>query len=294
MAATLRQLRERKKSVGSVMKITKAMELIAASRVVKAQARAKAMESYTHELVKAVSAVAADTTEVHPLTTKHKTSGRAGVLIISGDRGMAGAYNANVIRVGEGLMERLKPDYDVDLYVCGGKAIDYFHFRGVFPEMEWSGFSEKPTHDRAKEIGQYLIDEFLRTDEDGGVDELHVVFTRFRSLVSQQTRIVRLLPLEIVRGEGETGRGQLYHYEPDADTVLNALLPLYIFNRIHFALAESAASELAARQQAMHSATDNAKDLTGRLTRDINQARQAAITQEINEIVGGAGALAGK
>ena len=295
MAATLRQLRERTKSVGSVMKITKAMELIAASRVVKAQNRAKAMVHYNDELVAAVSAVAANTTEKHPLTTERINPRRAGVLIVSADRGLAGAYNANVIRFGEGLIQRLRDaGEEVDIYVTGRRGIEYFNFRGVAVERSWSGFSERPTYKDAKEIGSYLIDEFLRADENGGVDELHVVYTRFKSLVSQQTQIVRLLPLEVVQGEADTGLHQDYDYEPDAETVLDALLPLYIINRIHFALAESAASELAARQQAMHSATDNAKQLTARLTRDANQARQAAITQEINEIVGGAGALAGK
>jgi F-type H+-transporting ATPase subunit gamma len=293
MPATLRELRERRQSVSATMKITKAMELIAASRVTRAQARAKGMVRYNDELVEAVSAVATHSDEDHPLTTERPDPKRAGVLVISADRGMSGAYNANVIRVGEGLLRRLEGEgREVDLYVSGAKARDYFTFRGRMVEKSWTGFSERPTYAEAKEIGSYLIDEFLRADEASGVDELHLVYTRFKSLVSQQTQIVRLLPLAVVRGETASTREE-YSYEPNAEKVLDELLPLYIINRIHFALAESAASELAARQQAMHSATDNAKQLIDQLTRDANQARQAEITQEINEIVGGAGALTG-
>ncbi|MCL2316412.1 MAG: F0F1 ATP synthase subunit gamma [Actinomycetia bacterium] len=293
MAATLRELRARKGSIAATMKITKAMELIAASRVSRAQTRAKAMVHYNDELVEAVSAVAGHTDESHPLTTERDPATRAGILIVSADRGLSGAYNANVIRTAEGLVQHLEEaGKQVDLYVSGRKAQAYFAFRHRRVVASWGGYSERPRYADAKEIGTFLIDEFLRTGEAGGVDELHVVYTRFKSLVSQQPQIVRLLPLEVVRG-GE-GLHDTYEYEPDPATVLDALLPLYIVNRIHFALAESAASELAARQQAMHSATDNAKQLTADLTRDINQARQAAITQEINEIVGGVSALAGK
>jgi len=293
MPATLRELRARKKSIAATMKITKAMELIAASRVSRAQTRAKAMVRYNEELVEAVSAVAGHTDEEHPLTTERTNPARAGVLIISADRGLSGAFNTNVIRTAEGLIRHLEESgRQVDLYVSGRKAAQYFEFRHRRLTASWGGYSEKPTYGDAKTIGTFLIDQFLRTGADGGVDELHLVFTRFKSLVSQTPQIVRLLPLEVVRGE--EGLHDTYEYEPDAATVLDSLLPLYIVNRIYFTLAESAASELAARQQAMHSATDNAKQLSNKLTRDINQARQAAITQEINEIVGGVSALAGK
>jgi len=293
MPATLRELRSRRNSVAATMKITKAMELIAASRVTRAQTRARAMVRYNDELVAAVSAVATHSDENHPLTTERPNPTRAGVLVISADRGLAGAYNANVLRVGEGLMRKLESEgRQVDLYVSGAKAADYFSFRGRALAQSWTGFSERPAYADAKRIGQCLIEQFLREDGQGGVDELHVVYTRFKSLVSQQTQIVRLLPLAVVQGE-ESGPHDQYEYEPSPERVLDELLPLYIINRIHFALAESAASELAARQQAMHSATDNAKQLIDELTRDANQARQAEITQEINEIVGGAGALSG-
>ncbi|MDR2620363.1 MAG: F0F1 ATP synthase subunit gamma [Propionibacteriaceae bacterium] len=299
MPATLRELRERRKSVSATMKITKAMELIAASRVMRAQARARQAVPYNEELIRAVSDVAAHTEVAHPLTLEPPVCERAAVLIISADRGLAGAYNANIIRTAEGLIKRLEEENkQLDIYTCGRKVKDYFTFRNREIADFWMGFSEKPTYTDAKYIGVRLIEEFLKPTAEGGVDELHVVFTRFKSMVSQQVQIVRLLPLEVVEEDTEAGTGPFvmsdeYHYEPKAAVVLDKLLPLYIINRIHFALMESAASELAARQQAMHSATDNAKQLIDSLTRDANQARQAEITQEINEIVGGAGALAG-
>jgi F-type H+-transporting ATPase subunit gamma len=280
------------------MKITKAMELIAASRVMRAQARARQAVPYNEQLVRAVSDVATFSTEKHPLTTEPAESRRVAMLVISADRGLAGAYNANVIRVAEGLIKRFEEEEkEIEVYTCGRKVRDYFTFRGRELAGSWFGFSEKPTYADARTIGKLLIDQFLEDDDKGGVDELHLVFTRFKSMVSQQVQIVRLLPLEVVESAEELSEAELlahdvYHYEPKAAQVLDSLLPLYIINRIHFALMESAASELAARQQAMHSATDNAKQLIDGLTRDANQARQAEITQEINEIVGGAGALA--
>jgi F-type H+-transporting ATPase subunit gamma len=280
------------------MKITKAMELIAASRVMRAQARARQAVPYNEHLVAAVSDVAAYSTENHPLTTEPAESRRVAMLVISADRGLAGAYNANVIRVAEGLLKRFEEEgKEIEIYTCGRKVRDYFTFRGRAIADSWFGFSEKPTYADARTIGRFLIEQFLEDDDRGGVDELHIVYTRFKSMVSQQVQIVRLLPLEVVQSSDElsVSEGYVrdeYHYEPAAEQVLDELLPLYIINRIHFALMESAASELAARQQAMHSATDNAKQLIDALTRDANQARQAEITQEINEIVGGAGALA--
>jgi len=299
MPATLRQLRDRRKSVAATMKITRAMELIAASRVTRAQHRAKAAVPYNQELVQAVSTLATHCDAVHPLTSEPPQSLRAAVLVVSADRGLAGAYNTNVIRTAEGLMTALKADGKaVALYTCGRKAKDHFEYRHVPIERSWAGFSERPHYEHAKEIGETLIEQFMLQTPGGGVDELHVVFTRFRSLVSQQTQIVRLLPLLVVEAEEEPNTDaeshivEHYDFEPDATTVLDRLLPLYVINQIRFALTESAASELASRQQAMHSATDNAKQIIDSLTRDANQARQAEITQEINEIVGGAGALA--
>ena len=293
MPATLRELRERRKSVTATMKITKAMEMIAASRVTKAQVKAKQSEPFNDELVGAVAMVAGHTDIAHPLTVEAENPRRAALLVISSDRGLAGAYSSNVIRMAEGLIERLTAaGKEVDLYTTGRKAADYFTFRDRRPVRAWMGFSENPGFNAAKEIGELIIEQFLKDADDGGVDELHVVFTKFNSMVSQSPRIMRLLPLEMVISEGGSGPRQTYDFEPDAATVLDALLPMYVQSRIYYGLVESAASEVAARQQAMHSATDNAKSLIEQLTRDANQARQAEITQEINEIVGGAGALA--
>lgn len=299
MASSLRELRQRRNSVAATMKITKAMELIAASRVNRAQAKAQQSAEYTYELHRAVNAVATFAQVDHPLTNEHRERKRSAVLVISSDRGLAGAFPGNVARSAEGLLKLLQSQgIEVELYTTGRKAKDYFAFRGIPVKQSWLGFSEAPHYEQAHEIGSVLMDSFLKRQGDGGVSELHVVYTHFRSLVSQRVRIVRLLPLEVVEGDdtdpGEFAGGHIpdYTFEPDPETVLDALLPMYIIDSIKFMLRQSAASELAARQQAMHSATDNANDLIKELTRQANQARQGEITQEINEIVGGASALA--
>ena len=296
MASSLRELRQRRNSVAATMKITKAMELIAASRVMKAQARAKRAVPYNEELINAVSSVAAHTTQRHPLTVEAVNPRRAAVLVCNSDRGLAGGFPTNIMRVSDGLIARLESaDKEVDVFTVGRKALDYYTFRGRPVRESWTGFSENPSYQQSKEVANALMAAFFQDTDAGGVDELHVVFTRFKSMVTQTVQIVRLLPLEIVETEDdEVVTGYLpdtFEFEPDADTVLDALLPMYIINRVNFALMESAASELASRQQAMHSATENAQELIQNLTRDANQARQAEITQEITEIVSGAGAL---
>lgn len=308
MAASLRELRQRRTSVSTTMKITKAMELIAASRVTKAQQKARGADEYTRELVRAVSAVAAYSRADHPLVSAVEHPTRAAVLIINSDRGLAGGYPSGVMKVAEGLLEHLSEvGLETVIFTVGRKAREYFAFRHVPVEHSWTGFSEEPHYEQAREIGSALIDKLFQPTPEGGVDEIHVVFTRFRSLVSQRPELVRLLPLKVVRadeqgedlarggtpldGPQESGIVPPYTFEPDPETVLGALLPLYVIDRVKYMLRESAASELAARQQAMHAATDNAKQIIDTLTRQANQARQGEITQEINEIVGGAGAL---
>ncbi|NIH56436.1 F-type H+-transporting ATPase subunit gamma [Brooklawnia cerclae] len=289
------------------MKITKAMELIAASRVNRAMQKAEASQEYTYELHRAVNAVATFAHVDHPLTNEHRERKRSAVLVISSDRGLAGAYSGNVARAAEGLIDMLRAKgMEVELYTSGRKAQEYFEFRGTQLKQSWVGFSEEPHYEHASEIGRVLMDAFLTRQSQGGVSELHVVYTHFRSQFSQRVRIVRLLPLEVVEGaeeqisdadeqaptlEEQDGPVPDYAFEPDPETVLDALLPMYIIDSIKFMLRQAAASELASRQQAMHSATDNANELIRDLTRQANQARQAEITQEINEIVGGAGAL---
>ena len=294
MALSLREYRARIRSVESTKKITRAMELIAASRIIKAQQRAQAAAPYARELTRAVSAVATFSNVDHPLTTETTDSNRAAVLIVTSDRGLAGAYSSSVIKEAERLIEKLKGEgKDVSVYISGRKGVAYFNFRRRPVTQSWSGHSDQPSYDVAKEIGEALIAEFLT--EDTGVDEVHLVYTRFRSMLTQEPTAVRLLPLEVVEGEERPPQDEvlpLYEFEPGPAEVLDGLLPKYVQSRIYFALLQAAASELAARQRAMKSATDNATELIKKYTRIANQARQAGITQEISEIVGGVNALA--
>ncbi len=305
MAVSLREYRARIKSVESTKKITRAMELIAASRIIKAQQRAQAAAPYARELTRAVSAVATYSNVEHPLTTEPENPRRAAILIVTSDRGLAGAYSSSVLKEAERLAEKLRgEDKEVDTYITGRKGVAYFNFRRRPIVEQWTGFSDQPTYDIARQIGDRLIEAFLVETEgsDGsvegavaGVDEVHVVYTRFKSMLVQEPTAVRLLPLEVVEGEEKPPAEEvlpLYEFEPSAAEVLDGLLPRYVQSRIFFALLQAAASELAARQRAMKSATDNAEELIKKYKRIANQARQAGITQEISEIVGGVNALA--
>lgn len=299
--AGLRELKQRRSSVATTKKITRAMELIAASRIVKAQSRTRAAEPYTTELERAVSMLASNCDVEHPLTRHVESPQRSAILLITGDRGLAGAYSSNVIKAAEQLHARLKEEgQEVVQYLAGRKGITYFEFRKRAIEKSWQGFSDAPEYDHARMIADELLAKFNQPTDEGGVDQIYIVGTRFVSMLTQTPRVVRMLPLEIVEAD-EEGHDSVaddpylmadYRFEPDAETVLDALLPLYVANRVYFALLTSGASELASRQKAMKSATDNAQSLIETLTRDINQARQASITQEITEIVGGASALA--
>ena len=297
MAVSLREYRARIKSTESMKKITRAMELIAASRIIKAQQRAQAAAPYARELTRAVSAVATFSNVDHPLTKEEENPARAAVLVITSDRGLAGAYSSNVLKEAERLGERLRAEgKEIDTYICGRKGEAYYRFRQRPIVRSWTGFSDQPSYDVAAEIGRTLIDSFVKDPgEEGDVDEVHVVYTRFRSMLTQEPTAIRLLPLEVVEGEEKPEESEvlpLYEFEPSAEAVLDSLLPQYVQSRIFFALLQSAASELAARQKAMKSATDNADELIKKYTRVANQARQAGITQEISEIVGGVNALA--
>jgi F-type H+-transporting ATPase subunit gamma len=296
MPASLRELRQRRTTVSTTKKITRAMELIAASRIIKAQQRAQAATPYARELTRAVSAVATFSNVDHPLTTEPENPERAAVLLITSDRGLAGAYSSSVIKEGERLTQLLRDGgREVVPYIAGRKALAYYGFRRRQVAASWDGFSDAPTYRHAREIADALIAAFLAPVEDGGVDEIHVVYTRFVSMLTQRAEVIRMLPLEVVEGTEPPEPDELlplYEFEPDASTVLDELLPLYVASRIQYCLLQSAASELASRQKAMKSATDNAQQLIERLTREANQARQAEITQEISEIVGGASALA--
>jgi F-type H+-transporting ATPase subunit gamma len=308
VALSLREYRARIRSVESTKKITRAMELIAASRIIKAQQRAQSAAPYARELTRAVSAVATYSNVDHPLTTEPEQSTRAAILVITSDRGLAGAYSSAAIKEAERLAEKLRGEgKEVDVYISGRKGIAYMTFRRRPVVQSWSGHSDQPTYEVACEIGEALIAAFVADTDaeervEGGdgpdvpsVDEVHVVFTRFRSMLVQEPTDVRLLPLEVIESEERPPEDQvlpLFEFEPSAEEVLDALLPKYVQSRIYFALLQAAASELAARQKAMKSATDNAEELIKKYTRIANQARQAGITQEISEIVGGVNALA--
>ena len=307
MGAQLRVYRRRIRSVQSTKKITKAMELIAASRIVKAQQRLAAASPYTQELVRSVTAAASHASGVgkHPLLSPHRLQERAAMLVIAADRGLAGAYSSSGIKEGEALTALLREEgKEVVPFLVGRKAIGFYKFRGREVRQSWSGFSEAPTYEHAREIADALLEIFLRRTEDGGADEIHIVSTQFVNTVVQKTVVRRVLPLEVIEevvAEESTGAARadrskvfaLYEFEPSADAVLDALLPRYVANVIYVALLNAAASEQAARRRAMKSATDNAEELIKTLTRQANSARQAEITQEISEIVGGADALAG-
>ncbi|WP_411286064.1 F0F1 ATP synthase subunit gamma [Lapillicoccus sp.] len=296
MGAQMRVYRQRVKSVQATKKITRAMELIAASRVVKARQRVEEATPYAAALTRALSALATYSNEEHLLTTERDEVRRAAVVIIAGDRGLSGAYNSSVLKESEQLVRRLTEEgKEVVAYLVGRRAIAFYKFRRREYAAEWSGFSDKPTYDAAKEIGGRIVDDFVKDYEEGGHDEVHVVYTRFKNMVTQEPRVLRLVPLEIVDDEEAPAPDDvlpLYEFEPSAGQVLDALLPKYVISRIWTCLLSASASQMAAQQRAMKSATDNADALIKTYTRLANQARQAEITQEISEIVGGTDALA--
>jgi len=296
MGAQLRAVRQRIGSVRSIAKITRAQELIASSRIVKAQQRMRAAEPYARELTRAVEAVVSRSASVtHPFTTERQHVRKAAILILTSDSGFCGAYNANVLRDATRLRAALaERNVEPVMYVAGRKGIGWHRFRELALASEWSGFSSTPQYQNAADIAAPLLEAF--SDESGdGVDELYLVGTEFVSMLTQRPSVRRLLPLEIEETTEEAPHGPLpqYEFEPGPDEVLDALLPQYVTSRIFFALLEAAASELASRRRAMKAATDNAGDLLETLTREANNARQAEITQEISEIVGGANALSG-
>jgi F-type H+-transporting ATPase subunit gamma len=303
MAGQVQILRRRIRTVRSTKKIAKAQELVATSRIARAQERVAAAKPYAEAITQVLTALASNTNLDNPLVTPRERVRRAGVLLITSDRGLAGAYNANAIRMCEQLISRLRADgKDVELYVIGRKGAGYYRFRNRPIAASWTGFSERPSFEDARRVGESLLGAFVAgaddTDEEHGpegiegVDELHIVSTKFQSLMTQTAQAHFLAPMEVEEREREPGLRPEYEFEPDADELLNALLPKYLNTRIYAALLDSAASESASRRRAMKSASDNADDLLRRYTREMNTARQASITQEISEIVGGANALA--
>jgi F-type H+-transporting ATPase subunit gamma len=318
VAASLRALRRRIRSTQSTKKIFSAQELIAGARIVRAQARVEASKPYAREITRVLSALASSASLDHPLLTERQHPRRAAVLVITSDRGFAGSYNVNVLRRTEELLALLRQEgKEPILYVVGRKGETYYSFRDREMAATFTGFSEQPSYEDAHEVGSALIDVFTAGEDDDeqggpgaddilGVDELHIVFTEFRSLLSQVPVAKRMAPLEVEEvaefdyeredrehgaTTGESGVPTSYEFEPSAEGLLDALLPKYVITRIYAAMLEAAASESASRRRAMKSASDNAEELAKNLSRQANQARQAEITQEISEIVGGSDAL---
>jgi F-type H+-transporting ATPase subunit gamma len=314
VAGNLRALRRRIRSTQSTKKIFSAQELIAGARIVRAQARVEASKPYAREITRVLSALAGSASLDHPLLTERQDARRAAVLVITSDRGFAGSYNVNVLRRTEELLSLLRQEgKEPVLYVVGRKGETYYSFRDRPFEQSFTGFSEQPNYPDAQEVGRVLIDAFTAGEDDDeggadgvpGVDELHIVYTEFRSLLSQVPVAKRMAPLVVEEVEefdyeredreagiiGDSGVPTAHEFEPSAEALLDALLPKYVTTRIYAAMLEAAASESASRRRAMKSASDNAEELAKNLSRQANQARQAEITQEISEIVGGADAL---
>jgi F-type H+-transporting ATPase subunit gamma len=317
MAAQIRVLRRRIRSTQSIKKITRAMELIATSRIMKARARVDASRPYAEQITAVLTELANNSALDHPLLVEREQPKRAAVLVVTSDRGQCGGYNVNVLKEAEQLQQLLREQgKEPVLYVIGRKGVSYYRFRKRKVEQAWTGFSEQPTYANAAEAARVLVEAFMAGTEDNGengvqgVDELHLVYTQFKNMVTQTPQARRMAPLEVEYavdtvaapgGEIEERREAaaqaarevkpLYEFEPSPDTLFDALLPKYIGARLFAALLEAAASESAARQRAMKAATDNANELIRTLTLEANQARQAQITQEISEIVGGADAL---
>jgi F-type H+-transporting ATPase subunit gamma len=295
MGAQLRVYRQKIRSAQTTKKITRAMELIAASRIHKAQQRVAASLPYARAVTRAVSAVATHSRIAHILTSRPETITRTAIVVLSSDRGLAGAFNSNVLRETGELATKLHNEgKEVVYYLVGRKAAAYFTFRRRDAEQIWTGGTDTPEFELAKEIADAITERFVRDAADGGVDEVYVVYNRFVSMLVQEPETVRLLPLEVVEGEEPPSDDEtlpLYEFEPEPAQVLDGLLPAYIESRVFNALLQSAASKQAATQKAMKSASDNADKLIKDYTRLANNARQSEITQQISEIVGGADAL---
>lgn len=294
MAGSQRVYKQKIRATKTLEKVFRAMELIASSRIGKARDKAQGQDPYTRALIRSIATVASSVTDLqHPLITHRTDTNRVAILVVTSDRGMAGAYSSSVLREAESRIQSLKDEgKEPVLYVYGRRGESFFKFRKVHMERVWTGSSDNPSPEVAHEIAEEMLHRFLADAEDGGVAEIHVVFTRFINMVKQTVQVRRMLPLEVVEGsDEETQELPLYEFEPSAEEVFDALLPMYVSQRIQAVLLMAAASELAARQQAMHSATENARDLIEDYTRLANNARQAEITTEITELISGADAL---
>ena len=293
-----RVLRRRIKSIQSTKKITRAMELIAASRIVKAQQRVAAARPYSEQITAVMANLAAGGAGLdHPLLQERDPIRKVGFSIISADRGLAGAYNSTVIRTGErALLAHQAEGRDYELTLSGRKAEGYFRYREYRIGDSFSGYAEVPSYEDARRVAQAAMERYEKgSGEEGGVDQVELIYTRFFSMGTQRVVNVRLLPLEkeILEDAASAGDGPqaAYEFEPEPAQILERLLPRYVEGRVFAAMLDAAASEQAARQRAMKAATDNAEELSKNLATVANKLRQAGITTEIMEIVGGAEAL---
>ncbi|MBW3620543.1 MAG: F0F1 ATP synthase subunit gamma [Actinobacteria bacterium] len=287
----IRQLRRRIKSVRSTQKITRAMEMIAASRIMKAQRRVGEARPYAEQIHEVIRGLAAsNAVSDHPLLAEHDAIDRVGLVIATSDRGLAGAYNANVLKIADrAIRQEEEQGREVDLYLVGRKSEGYFKYRGRTPTQLWTGVSDQPTYDDARAVAETVMDAYRK----GELDRVWLIYTDFKSSLTQVPHRMQLLPVEAEEFEGGSEIPAEFMFEPDPDDILALLIPRYVEAKVFHGLLESAASEHASRQRAMKAATDNANDVINKLSRVMNQARQDQITTEISEIVGGAEALSG-
>ena len=301
-------LKGRIASTGSLEKIFNAQEMIASSHIAKARDVALNAKPYADAIFDAVQAVVAHTRITHPIVKKEEDNPKVAVLALTADRGMAVAYTSSIIRETEELLTRLDDaGKQPELYVYGRRGVTYYKYRNRAIADTWEGDTDKPGVEIAEAISNALMTAYMKPASQGGVSELYIVYSEFINMVVQKVRVLRMLPVEVVEAKVESGPGMsresegdnaasskvrpLYRFEPSLDKVMDAILPKYIQSRIHECLLEAAASETASRQNAMHTATENARNLIDSLTRKMNASRQASITQELTEIIGSADAL---
>ncbi|MCH9275925.1 F0F1 ATP synthase subunit gamma [Bifidobacterium amazonense] len=300
-------LKSRIASTGSLEKIFNAQEMIASSHIAKARDVALNAKPYADAIFDAVQAVVAHSHITHPIVKKEEDNPKVAVLALTSDRGMAGAYTSSIIRETEDLLNRLEADgKQPELYVYGRRGVTYYKYRNRDVADTWEGDTDKPGVEVAEAISTALMNAYMKPAAEGGVSELYIVYTEFINMVVQKVRVLRMLPVEVIEAEHEAAQPgfdapsdaakatPLYSFEPSLEEVLDAVLPKYIQSRIHECLLEAAASETASRQNAMHTATENARNLIDDLTRKLNASRQASITQELTEIIGSADALNNK
>jgi F-type H+-transporting ATPase subunit gamma len=285
MAVNAKEIKSRIKSVNSTMKITKAMELVATSKLRKSRAQLDRTRPYSLAVIESIQEILANSGKIkHPFLDTREVKKRL-FIVLASDRGLCGGYNTNINKLVE---SQVSDPSSVKLLIVGNKARNYFTRRNYDIVDSFSGISEAPIFSDAKHIGEVALDLFKR----GEVDEVNVVYTHFKSTISYDPKVLKLLPAEGLKEDSQKDKRQaLIEYEPSPEVVLGYLVPKYVFGAVYGALIEASASEQGARRVAMESATDNAEELIKDLDLLKNRARQAAITQEITEIVSGANAL---